>query len=90
MPNFTILGVSHSPLFLKMAKEGPSMPKTWSSHGPSNSFFLNHNPRAKGCDMQNFTILGVSCSPLFLEMAKIWPFYGPNWVLLGSLKLVPP
>ena len=42
-PNFTILGVSHSPLFLEMAKIWPFMAKTWSSHGPSNWFFLNLN-----------------------------------------------
>ena len=46
MSNFTILSASHSPLFLEMAKiwpkYGPFMAKTWSSHGPSNCFFLNH------------------------------------------------
>merc|ERR1712081_20094 len=83
MPNFTILGVSYSPLFLEMAK-------TWSSHGPSNWFFLNRNHCAQGFSMQNFTILGVSYSPLFLEMAKKWPFYCQNMVLTWSFKLVLP
>ena len=48
------------------------MAKTWSSHGPSNWFFLNNNQCSQGWSMPNFTILGVSQSPLFLEMAKIW------------------
>ena len=140
MPNFTILGVSHSPLFLKWPnvallllkhsphlvlqlgsswiiinvpreatcqisqhrvfpmvpfskkwpKYGPFVAKTWSSHGPSNCFFLNHNQCAQGCSMPNFTNLGVSHCPLFLEMAKIWPFYGQNMVLTWSVKLVLP
>ena len=81
MPNFPFFGVSNSPLFLEMAKYGPFMAKTWSSHGPSNWFFLNHNQCAPGCSMPNFTILGVSNSPLFLEMAKTCPFYGQNKVL---------
>ena len=90
MTNFTILGVSHSPLFLKMAKIWPYYGQTWSSHGPSNWFFLNHNQCAQGCSMPNFTILGVSHSTLFLKMAKIWPFYGKNMVLTWSFKWVLP
>merc|ERR1711954_618466 len=90
MPNFTNMGVSHSPLSLKMAKIWPFMAKTWSSHGPSDWFFLNHTHCAQGCSMLNFTILGVSPSPLFLEMAKIWPFYGQNMVLTWFFKLVLP
>ena len=86
MSNFTILGVSHSPLFLEMAKIWPFMAKTWSWHGPSNCFFLNHNQFAQGCSMPNFTILGVFHSPLFLDMAQIWPFYGKNMVLIWSFK----
>ena len=70
MPNLTILGVSHSPFSLEMAKICPFMAKTWSSYGPSNWFFLNHNQWAPGCLRPNFTILDVSLSPLFLEMAK--------------------
>ena len=66
------------------------MAKTWSLHGPSNWFFLNHNQCFQGWSMTNFTILGVSNSPLFLEMAKIWPFYGQNIVLTWSFKLVLP
>ena len=34
------------------------MAKTWSSHGPSNWFFLNLNQYAQGCFMPNFTLLG--------------------------------
>merc|ERR1711942_176945 len=63
------------------------MAKTWSPHGPSNWFILNHNQYAPGSSMPNFTILGVSHYPLFLEMAKIWPFYGQNMVLTWSFKL---
>ena len=84
MPNFTILGVSHSPIFLEMAQNGPFMAKTWSSHGPLNGFFLNHNLCAQGCSMPNFTILGVSHSPLFSKnnqnMALLWPKNGPHLV----------
>ena len=86
--NFTILGVPHSPLFLKMAKIWPYYGQTWSSYGHSNWFFLNHNHYAQGCSVPNFTILGVSNSPLFLEMAKIWPLYGQNMVLTCSFKLI--
>ena len=72
----------------KWQKYGPFTAKTWSSHCPSNWFFLNHNQCAQGCSMQNFTILGVSCSPLFFEMIKkialLWPKYGPsNWFVLN-------
>ena len=81
MPSFTIMGVSHSPLLPEMDKIWPFYGKTWSSHGPSNWFFLNHNQYAQGCSMPFFTILGVSHRPLFLEMAKILPFYGQNMVL---------
>merc|ERR1712114_4390 len=77
-------------LFPKNGKYGSFMAKTWSSHGPSNWFFLNHNQCAPGCSMPNFTILVVSNSPLFLEMAQIWPFYGQNMVLTWSFKLVLP
>ena len=78
------------PFSQKWPKYGPFMAKTWSSHGPSYWFFLNHNQCAQGCSMPNFTILGVSHSPLFLEMAKIWPFCGQNMVLTWSFKLVLP
>ena len=54
--------------FLKMHKIWPFYDITWSSHGPSNQFFLNHNQCAGGCSKPNFTLLGASCS---LEMAKI-------------------
>ena len=57
------------------------MAKIWSSHFPSNWFFLNHNQCAQRCSLSNFTILGVFHSPLFLEMAKTWPFYGQDMVL---------
>ena len=90
MPNFTIIGVSHSLLSLEMAKIWPFMAKTWSSHCPSNWLLLNHNQISQGWSMSNFIILGVSHSPLFLEMAKIWPLYGQNMVLTWSFKLVLP
>merc|ERR1712081_42090 len=79
IPNFTNLGVSHSPLSLELAKIWPFMAKTWSSHGPSNWLFLNHNHCTQGSSMPNFTILGVSHSPLFLEMAKYGPFMAKTW-----------
>ena len=78
------------PLSYKWPRYGPFMAKTWSSHGPSNWFFLNHNQCAQGCSMSNFTILGVSHHPLFLEMAKIWPFYGQKLFLAWSFKMVLP
>merc|ERR1711954_349399 len=58
------------PISENWPKYGPFMAKTWSSHGPSNWFFLNHNQYAPGCSMSNFTTLGVFHNPLFLEMAK--------------------
>ena len=64
------------------------MAKTWSSHGPSNWFFLNQNQCSKGWSMPNFTILGVSYGPPSLEMAKTWPFHGRNMVLTLCFKLV--
>ena len=86
MPNFTIQGVSHCPLFQEIAKiwpyYGQNIVLTWSF----KFFFLNYNQCAWGCSMPNFTILGVSYSSLFLEMAKIWPFYGQNIVLTWSYK----
>merc|ERR1712081_49169 len=90
MPNFTILGLSHSPIILEMAKISPFMAKTWSSHGPSNWFFLNHHQCAQGCSMPHFTILGVSHCPLLLEMVEILPFYDHKMVLTWSFKLVLP
>ena len=90
MPNSTILGVSHSPLFLEMAKiwpfYGQKMVLTWSFE----LFFLNYNQCARGYSMPNFTILGVSYGPLSLEMVKIWPFYGQNIVLIWSFKVILP
>merc|ERR1712082_30037 len=87
MLNSPILGVSHYPLFLEMAKIWPFMAKSCSSHGPSNWFFLNHNQCAQGGSMPIYIFLDVSHSPLFLEMAKNWPFYGQNMVLTWSFKL---
>ena len=83
MPNFTILGVSNSPIFLEMAQNGPFMAKTWSSHCPSNWFLLNHNQCSQGWSIPNFTILGVSHSPLLLEMAKYGPFMAKTWSSQG-------
>merc|ERR1711954_604677 len=90
MPNFTIQGLSHGLLLQELAKIWPFLSKTWSSHGPSNWFFLIYNQCAQGCCMPNFIILGVSHSSLSLKMAKIWPFYGRNMVLTWSFKLILP
>ena len=78
------------PFSYKLPKYGHFMAKTWSSHGPSSWFFMNHNQSAQGWSMPNFTILGVSHHPLFLEMAKIWPFHGQKMVFTWSIKLVLP
>merc|ERR1711954_123366 len=78
------------PFSYKWPKYGPCMAKTWSSHGPSNWFFLNHNQCSQGGSMPTFTILGVSHSPLFIEMAKIWPFYGQNMVLTWNIAFLWP
>ena len=56
-----------------MAKNGLFMAKTWSSHGPSNWFFLNLNHYAQGYSIPNFLLLGASFSPL----SKKWPKHGP-------------
>ena len=78
------------PFSQKGPKYGPFMAKKWSSHGPSDWFFPNHNQCAPGSSNQNFTILGLSHSPLFLEMAKILPFYSQNMVLTWSFKFFLP
>ena len=75
----------------KWPKHGPFMAKTWSSHEPSNWFFLKLNHCAKGCSMPIFTLLGLSCSPLSQKwpkqgpfMAKTWSTHGPsNWFFLN-------
>ena len=67
------------------------MTQTWSSHGPSNWFFLNHSQCDQGCSMPNFTWLGLSCScvsykwPKYVPlMAKTWSSYGPEyWIFLN-------
>ena len=65
MPNFTILGVSHSPLFLEMAKiwpfYGQNMVLTWSF----KLFFLNHNQCAQGCSIPNFRFLASILTDIF-------------------------
>ena len=45
-------------VIIEMAKNDPFMAQTWSSHGPSNWFFMTHNQCAQGCSIPNFTILG--------------------------------
>merc|ERR1711954_525706 len=55
------------------------MAKTWSSHCPSNWFFLNLNQCAQGCPMPYFTFLGVSCSPLSWKWPKHGPFMAKKW-----------
>ena len=78
-PNFTLLDVSYSRISKKWPKYCPFLAKIWSSHCPSNWFFLNLNQFAQECSMLNFTLLGLSCCPFFLETAKICPFYGKTW-----------
>ena len=66
------------------------MAKTWSSHGPSNLFFLNLNQYDQGHAMPNLTLLGVTCGPLSQKCQKYGPFmaktlssYGPSiWFFL--------
>ena len=41
------------------------MAKTWSSHGPSNWFFLNLNQCAQGCSMPNFRVLASILTDIF-------------------------
>ena len=65
MPNFTVLDVSHSPLFLKMAKIWPYYGQTWSSHGPSNWFFPKHKNCAQGCSMPKFRVLASILTDIF-------------------------
>ena len=73
MAKFDIAGCILQPPFLEMAKYSPDMAKTWSSHDPSNWFFLNFNQCAHGCSMPNFKLLGV----LFIPLSKKCPKYGP-------------
>ena len=79
------------PFPLKWPKYGPFISKTWSSHGPSNWFFLNHNQFVLRCYMPNVTILGEPHSPFSYKwpkhgpfMAKTWSTHGPsNWFFLN-------
>ena len=73
-----------APLSYKCPKYWPFMAQIWSSHGPSNWFFLNLNQCAQGFSMPNLTLLGLSCSPLSLKRPKygpLWSKHGPHLVL---------
>ena len=63
MPNSTILGVFHSPLFLQMAK-------IW--------FFYDQNV-VLTCSVPNIKLLGVSCSQISLKWQKYGPFIAKTW-----------
>ena len=41
----------------EIAKIGPFMVQTWSSHGPPDWFFLNINSCIQGCFIPNFRVL---------------------------------
>merc|ERR1711954_403724 len=63
----------------KWPKYDPFMAKIWSSHGPSNWFFLTHNQCAQGCSIPNFTILSIPNGPLFPKWPKYGPFMAKTW-----------
>ena len=64
---------------VEIAKAGPFYGQTWSSHGPSNWYFLNHNQCAQGCFMPNSTILVYPIVPFSWK----WPKYGPFMAKIG-------
>ena len=84
---FGITRFTCSPLILKCPKHCPFMAKTWSSHGPSNWFFLNLNLSAHGFSMPNFTLLVYPVDPFprnGQNMALLRPKHGPsNWFFLN-------
>ena len=68
------------------------MAKTWSSHGPSNWFFLNpqHVPRDVPCQISHFWMYLVAPSPRNdQKRALLWPKHGPHNVLqIGSFQIL--
>ena len=82
MPYFTLLGESCSRLSQKWPKYGPFMAKIWSSHGPSNWFFLSLNQCVHGYSMPNFSS-GCILQPPFQERPKYDPFMAKTWSLHG-------
>ena len=85
--NCYVFPVAHLP---EMSKIITFMAQLWNTIGAWNWFSLNLNQCAHECCMPNFKIPEASFSPLFLEMSKIWVFYGPNMVLIWSLKWILP
>ena len=93
MPNFTILGVSHSPLFLEMAKiwpfYGQNMVVTWSFELvlPES---LPMCPGMLHTKFQNSQCVPWSPFPRNgPNMALLWPKHGPHMVLqIGSSRIL--
>ena len=78
MPNFTLLGLSCSPLSQKWPKYGlhcQNIVLTW----PFKLVLLNLNKCAQGYSLPNFQLLGVSSSPLSLKQPKFGPFMAKAW-----------
>ena len=60
------------------------MAKIWSSHDPSNWFYLNFNQCAKGCPNQISHLWVYPISPFprnGQNIAHLWPIHGPHMVL---------
>ena len=67
------------PPLLEMDKICHFIAHTWSLHGPSIWFYLNHNWCAQECCMPNFTLMDVSCSPFSWKWPKYGPFTTKTW-----------
>ena len=87
MPNFTIQGVSHRPVFQEMDKMLHFMAQTWYSHGYLIWFFLNLNQCGQGCSMKISHSWMYPVTP-FPRNGQNMALYGQNMLLTWSLKLV--
>ena len=76
MPNYTILGVSHSPLFIEMAK-------IWPFYGQSmvlkisSSWIIINVPREAPCKISQFRVYPIV--PFSQKGPKYGPFMAKTW-----------
>ena len=84
MPNFTLLGVSCSPISYKWPKYGP----LWPNNGPlmvlkiGPSWILINVPRDVPCKISLFFVYSVAPLPRNGQnMALLWPKHGAHMVL---------
>ena len=78
LPNFTLLGISSSPLSSRWQKYGPLLPNN-GSHMVLQMCSSWIQLMCPGNPMQNFTVLDVFCNNQ--NMALLWPKHGPHMIL---------